>query len=83
MRNARPIHEIAREIKKTWQGVNFGAVPRLNAMLSLDKITDNYEQDSGASVVGYFLSNATTWRGDDARRIKAELNAMLKAHYKR
>jgi len=28
--------------------------------------------------VRYFLSNATTWRGDTARRIKAELKEMLR-----
>lgn len=28
------------------------------------------------SIVLYFLSNATTWRGDDARRIKAELKKL-------
>jgi hypothetical protein len=47
-------------------------------MFSLNKITDNYIMDSGSSVVAYFLSNASSWRGDDARRIKAELKAMLK-----
>jgi len=45
----------------------------------LDKITDNYIEDSGVSVVLYFLSNATTWRGDDARRIKKELNDLVKS----
>jgi hypothetical protein len=29
-------------------------------------------------VVRYFLSNATSWKGDKAREIKAELKAMLK-----
>jgi len=29
-------------------------------------------------IVRYFLSNATTWRGETARRIKAELKQMLK-----
>lgn len=74
----RPLYEIAREIRKTWPKVWFGAVPYLNAMASLDSMKDNYEADSAHSVVLYFLSNATTWRGDDARRIKAELNRMLK-----
>jgi hypothetical protein len=27
--------------------------------------------------VRYFLANASSWRGETARRIKAELNAML------
>ena len=35
-------------------------------------------QDSGRSVVAYFLANAGTWRGEVARRVKKELNAMIK-----
>jgi len=46
-------------------------------MYSLNSIDDMYIYDSGKSVVRYFLSNASTWRGDKAREIKAELKAML------
>lgn len=76
----RPIHEIAREIRKTWGAkVWFGAKPYLEAMESLDRISDSYGLDSGKEMVLYFLANANTWRGDDARRIKAELNKILKS----
>lgn len=54
-----------------------GAVPYLDAMSGLNKITDNYGYDSADAIVRYFLSNATTWRGPDARRVKAELKGML------
>ena len=74
----RPLYEIAADIRKTWSKVYFGAVPYLDAMGSLNSITDNYGYDSGKSIVLYFLSNANTWRGEDARRIKAELKGMLK-----
>lgn len=74
----RPLYEIAKEIRKTWAKVYFGAVPYLDAMRSLDKITDSYGQDSGKYIVLYFLSNAATWRGEDAKRIKAELKGMVK-----
>jgi len=77
----RPIYEIAREIKKDWKNVYFGAKPYLNAMFSLNSITENYGLDTGSSVVAYFLSNATTWRGPVARAIKKELNDMLKTVY--
>ena len=70
---ARPLYEIAREIRKAWTKVSPYAEPYLEAMESLDSINDNYYFDSGKSIVLYFLSNANTWRGDDARRIKAEL----------
>ena len=75
---ARPLYEIAREIRKTWTKVSPYAEPYLEAMQSLNTINDNYYFDSGKSIVLYFLSNASTWRGDDARRIKAELKEMLK-----
>lgn len=74
---ARPLYEIAREIRKTWTKVSPYAEPYLEAMQSLNSINDNYYFDSGKSVVLYFLSNANGWRGEDARRIKAELKAML------
>ena len=74
----RPLYEIATEIRKDWKKVYFGAVPYLDAMQTLNNITDNYYQDSGKSVVLYFLANAGTWRGDTARRVKAELKAMSK-----
>ena len=75
---ARPLYEIAREIRKAWTKVSPYAEPYLEAMQSLNTINDNYYFDSGKSVVLYFLSNASTWRGEDARRIKAELKEMLK-----
>jgi len=75
---ARPLSVIAQEIGLSWGKVYFGAVPYLQAMRSLDKVSDAYGFDSGKSIVIYFLSNAQTWRGEDARRIKKELNAMIK-----
>ena len=74
----RPLYEIARDIKKDWKNVYFGAKPYLDAMATLDKVSDNYGWDSGRSSVNYFLANASTWRGDTAKRIKAELKAMVK-----
>ena len=74
----RPLFEIAAEIRKDWQKVNFAAKPYLDAMRQLTYITDNYYFDSGKIVVLYFLSNASTWKGETAKRIKAELKAMCK-----
>lgn len=72
----RPLHVIAREIRQTWPNVWFGAKPYLDAMSSLNSINDDYGLDSGKSIVLYFLSNARTWKGEDAKRIKAELKRM-------
>lgn len=67
---------IARFIFKDWKNVNFGAKPYLDAMLELNKITDNYYEDSAKSVVNYFLANATGYRGENARTIKKHLNKL-------
>ena len=77
--NERSLSVIVGEVYDNWPKVNYAAKPYLEAMASLDKITDTYICDSAVSVVLYFLANATTWRGDAARRIKAELNAMAKS----
>lgn len=72
----RPLSVIAEEIAEDWKKVNFGAVPYLDAMSTLTSIDDSYGLDSGRSIVSYFLSNASTWRGETAKRVKAELRAM-------
>ena len=73
----RPLYEIARDIRKDWKNVYFGAKPYLDAMASLDSINDNYGWDSADSIVRYFLGNASTWRGETAKAIKKELKAMV------
>jgi hypothetical protein len=73
----RQLHEIASEIRKSWVKPYFGAVPYLGAMRSLGTVDDSCGFDDARSIVNYFLCNASTWRGADARRIKAELKAML------
>ena len=72
----RSISTIAREIRADWTNPYVGAVPYLSAMQSLDSIEDNYYEDSGKSVVLYFLANASTWKGEKARAIKAELKKL-------
>lgn len=74
----RPIYEIATEIRKDWKNVSPYAMPYLEAMETLEDIHDNYYLDSAKSVVLYFLANATTWRGETARKIKKELKDMCK-----
>ena len=78
----RAIYLIADDIRRDWsklgKGVNYAAKPYLDAMGSLDKITDAYGCDSGKSIVAYFLGNATSYRGEKAKALKAELKAMLK-----
>ena len=73
----RPLHEVARDIRNDWKNPYFGAKPYLDAMATLDSINDNYGWDSADSIVRYFLANASTWRGETAKKIKKELKAMV------
>ena len=72
------IAQLAKVITNDWQKVNFAAKPYLYAMLYLETVNDSYFQDSGKSIVAYFLSNASTYRGEVAREIKKELNKRIK-----
>lgn len=74
----RPISQIASEISRDWKNVNYAAKPYLSAMYSLNTMRDDYGADSAEMIVTYFLSNATTWKGETAKRIKAELKQRLK-----
>ena len=72
------IHEIAEIIGKDWPNMYFGARPYHRAMYHLATINDSYGLDDGRGIVLYFLSNASTWRGETARQIKAELKRRIK-----
>ena len=74
----RSISAIARDIKRVWVKPYFGAKPYLDAMMQLNTINDKYIFDSGESVVMYFLANASTFRGNDAKVLKQELKDILK-----
>lgn len=75
----RNLNIIAQEIRKDWGAkINYAAKPYLDAMQQLESVNDSYGYDSGKSVVLYFLCNAQSWRGETAKRIKKELNAMCK-----
>ena len=79
MNEKRTFKSIAREIKAVWANVYFGAVPYLDALLTLDTTGPNakYYFDSADDIVRRFLANAQYFRGADARRLKAELKSML------
>lgn len=76
------ISQIAQVIRKDWRaqgkGIYFGAKPYLDAMDCLQSVNDNYGLDSGRSMVAYFLSNASTWKGETAKAVKKELNKRIK-----
>ena len=84
----RTFSDIAAEVLNLWKakyGNNLPwslkcARPYLQAMIECDTTDKNaaYYAETVESVVIYFLANITNWRGNDAKRIKAELKEMLK-----
>ena len=75
----RPLYKIAAEIRRDWVKVPASANAYLIPMMQLNSVDDDYGFDSGKSVVLYFLSNASTWKGEKARAIKSELKSMVGA----
>lgn len=90
----RQISEIATEIKSNWKNAPKGAREYIKMMLYVDHIDDNYLDDyetglnrlpsyfghSDArsivtNVLGWIEHN---WRGEKARKIKTELETILK-----
>ena len=82
----RPIYEIAEEIamdaqqhritKGQWPGWWNYSAQYVDAMLGITSIDDNYGYDTARSVVLYALSSLQYWKGDTARRVKAELKSI-------
>lgn len=75
----RSLAEISADIKANWKNVSPYAAPYLTAMSTMHVPGANYLLDSEKSVILYFLSNASSWRGAEAKRIKDELKAIAKA----
>lgn len=76
---SRPLWAIAQDIYMDW-GVNVSssARPYLEAMTELETINDMYYADSARSIVLYALANLGSYRGETARKLKAELKELLK-----
>lgn len=72
----RHLSEIAAEIKRDWKTPNFAAKPYLSAMAELGEPSESFGADSAKSTILHFLANASSWRGETARKIKAELKSM-------
>ena len=72
----RSIRSIALDIRREWIKVNYAAKPYLDAMMELDSINDKYGFDNAKSIILYFLSNASSFRGERAKALKAELKAL-------
>lgn len=76
----RPINSIAIDIQKAWNNVNYAAKPYLDAMLSLQTIHSRYGADGCDSIITYFLCNASSFKGEQARALKQELKNHLNSN---
>lgn len=87
----RPIYiivaEMVNDMKKIcrsgkrptdWKEKFAYAVPYVHALMNCSKPTDMYGMDSARNLIPYLLGNLSTYRGETAKRLKAELKAMLK-----
>jgi hypothetical protein len=74
MNTPRPVSQIASDIRRVWGAkVNYAAKPYLYALLCLGAPSESYGQDSGKSIALYFLGNARSFQGEQAKALKAEL----------
>ena len=76
-RQLRLVSDVAADIRKAWPKVNYAAKAYLEAMETMSTMDKPYYEDSAQSVILYFLSNASTFRGEDAKRLKAELKELV------
>lgn len=75
---AKHVNDLAEMVENDWgPKVNFAARPYLDAMRGMRGIDSTFGLDSGRTVVAYFLSNATGWRGPVAKAVKKELKRRL------
>lgn len=77
MDTTRLISTVAYEIVQDWKKPYFGAIPYLKAMLQLSTKDSKYGVEDAETIVVYFLGNANTYRGEVARRTKAELKKLV------
>ena len=80
----RFIYEIAKDIEADFKSAERKdgydlphARPYLDAMHFLKTVDQMYLQESAASMIIYFLSNATMWRGGRAPELKMELRNLI------
>ncbi len=78
---SRPIHEIAKDIRKDWTKIDPRTNEYLKCLERMDRVNDMVGMEYGDMVVAHFLAFAAPrWRGEVARKIKAELNLVLQQY---
>lgn len=78
----KSLSQIAKLIYASWPKVHPTAAPYLDAMTRIESINDKYYADSAYSVVAYFISNSSQFKGEEAKLFKAELKDRMKQYEK-
>jgi hypothetical protein len=82
----RPLNQLAAAILVDWkQSPSSGsyrrfALPYVEAMLTMNNCEDRYGLEWGDMIVARALNALHQWRGETARKVKAELNEHLKVY---
>ena len=79
-----PLHEIAAAIVDDFvvanRAMSYELAACVDAMPDLTHLHEPYLAERSSSVVACFMGSASSWRGERARRLKAELRGALKQH---
>ena len=78
--------EIVDLIRTDWRTMSASSRAYYDAMLDqnalgLSWVTDAYYADGRGEIAYRFLGDATSWRGETARAVKAEMKRRLKAEH--
>lgn len=70
--------EFGNEIKINWEFPSGYAIPYIDALCRLGDWNSHYVHEHAFGIAARFLVNASTWKGDVAKRVKSELKKILK-----
>lgn len=65
-------------IGRDWKNISPYAKPYYEAMCTMENENSSYMFDSGKSIILYFLSNASSWKGEVAKEVKNSLKKLSK-----
>jgi len=82
----KPLNQLAAAILTDWKDnpssafYRISAKPYVEAMLTMHNCEDYYGMEYGDMIVARALNALHQWRGETARKVKAELNEHLKVY---
>jgi len=74
----RPLFLVAEEIEKDWIDITEDCKYYIECMKELKRINNRQGFDSGKTFVVYFLAECILWHTSNSRKLKKELEEMIK-----